>query len=83
MPGKKILKKKKKKSKSLPGLPVTDDQLTLASANGHQAVHSLDPSLHGLPHRDTGDDTRGLQTHTPTGAGTQGTLRKKKKIIKR
>lgn len=60
----------------LPGLPVTNDQLTLASANGHQTVHSLDTSLHGLPHRDTGDDTWGLQTHTPTDFGTQGTLRK-------
>lgn len=61
--------------KYLPGLPVTDDQLPLASANGHQTVHSLDTSLHGLSHRDTGDDTRGLQTHTPTGFGAQGTLR--------
>lgn len=64
-------------SKYLPSLPVTNDQLTLTSANGHQAVHSLDPSLHGLPHRDTGDDTRGFQTHTPTDAGAKGTLRKK------
>lgn len=67
-------------SKYLPGLPVTNDQLTLASANGHQAVHGLDSSLHGLPHRDTGDDTRGLKTHTPTGTGAQGTLRKKKEM---
>lgn len=61
----------------LPRLPVTDDQLALASADGHQAVHSLDPSLHGLPHRDTGDDTRGLQTHTPADLRAQGTLKEK------
>ncbi len=67
----------------LPSLPVTDDQLTLASANGHQAVHGLDSSLHGLPHRDAGDNARGLQTHTPTGAGAQGTLRKIKCAYKR
>lgn len=61
-------------SNYLPSLPVSDDQLSLASSNGHQTVHSLDASLHGLPHRDTRDDSGGLQTNTPTGFGTQGTL---------
>lgn len=61
---------------SLPSLPVSDDQFTLASSNRHQTVHSLDASLHGLPHRDTRDDSRGLQTNTPTSVGTQGTLKR-------
>jgi hypothetical protein len=61
----------------LPSLPVTDDQLTLATANGHQAVHGLDTRLHGLLHRDTGDDAWGLQTHTPTDARSKRTLRDK------
>ena len=63
---------------SLPGLPVPNDELTLATANGHQAVHSLDSSLHGLPDRDTGDDTGGLKTHTPADGGAQRSLRGEK-----
>lgn len=59
---------------SLPSLSVSDDQLTLASSNGHQTVHSLDASLHGLPDGDTRDDSRGFQTNAPAGFGTQGTL---------
>ena len=49
---------------SLTRLSVTDDQFSLATANGHQGVHGLDPSLHGLPHGDAGDDARGLGTDT-------------------
>lgn len=61
-------------SKYLPSLPVTNDQLSLASANGHQAVHSFDTSLHGFPHRDPRNDARGLQTNTPTGFRSQRAL---------
>lgn len=46
------------------GLTITNDQLTLATTNGDKGVDGLDASLHGLPHRDTGDDARGLHTHT-------------------
>merc|ERR1719454_2196687 len=42
----------------LASLPVTDDQLTLATANGHKRVDSLNASLHGLRHRLPGDDAR-------------------------
>lgn len=80
-----ITSAKKKNPKNnytkLPSLPVSDDQLTLASTDGHQTVHSLDSSLHGLPHRDTRDDARGLQTHTPTNFGAQRTLRNEREII--
>merc|ERR1712079_650574 len=34
----------------LASLPVTDDQLTLATAYGHKRVDSLNASLHGLRH---------------------------------
>jgi len=47
-----------------PSLPVTNNQLTLTTANGHKGVDSLDSSLHGFPHRDTGDDTWSLGTNT-------------------
>lgn len=60
-----------------PSLPVTNDQLSLATANGHQTVHGFDASLHGLPHRDTRDDPRGLQTHTPALLGAQRSLKEK------
>lgn len=58
----------------LPSLSVTNDQLSLSTTNGHQTVHGFDTGLHGLPHGDTGDDARGLQTHTSTLLGTQGAL---------
>lgn len=58
----------------LPSLSVTNDQLSLATANGHQTVHGFDAGLHGLPHGDARDDARGLQTHTPTLLGAQGSL---------
>merc|ERR1719367_2465797 len=35
----------------LASLPVTDDQLTLATANGHKGVDGLDAGLHRLRHR--------------------------------
>merc|ERR1740123_633296 len=44
-------------------LPVSNDQLTLATTNGHQAVDSLDASLHGLLDRLSGDDAGGLQSN--------------------
>ena len=58
----------------IPSLPVTDDELTLATPNGHQAVDGLDARLHGLPDGDARDDARGLQPHAPTNTGAQGAL---------
>merc|ERR1712079_965693 len=45
------------------GLPVANDQLTLATTDGHEAVHGLDAGLHGLLDRLPGDDAGGLQSH--------------------
>lgn len=58
----------------IPSLPVSNNELTLPTANGDQAIHGFDASLHWLPHRDTGDDARGLQTHTSAGFRAKGTL---------
>merc|ERR1712020_456842 len=44
----------------LTSLTVSNDQLTLTTANGHQAVHGLDTGLHGLLHGLPGDDAGGL-----------------------
>merc|ERR1719209_364507 len=59
---------------SLASLPVTNDQLTLATADGHEGVNSLDTSLHRLGHGLPGDDARGLQADTEPLAGAKGTL---------
>merc|ERR1719167_98621 len=58
----------------LASLSVTNDQLTLATANGHKGVNSLDASLHRLGHGLPGDDARGLQADTEPLAGAKGTL---------
>merc|ERR1711884_273211 len=58
----------------LASLPVADDQLTLATANGHKRVDSLNAGLHGLRHRLPGDDTRSLQANPEPLAGAEGTL---------
>ncbi len=47
----------------LTGLTVTNDQLTLAAADGHERVNRLDAGLHGLVHRLTRDDAGGLLFH--------------------
>lgn len=59
---------------SLSRLSVSNDQLSLATSNGNQAVHSLDPGLHGLPNRDARDDARGFHTNTGTLVGHYWTL---------
>merc|ERR1712018_621188 len=58
----------------LASLPVTDDQLTLATANGHKRIDSLNAGLHGLRHRLPGDDARSLQANPEPLAGAKGTL---------
>lgn len=59
---------------SLSGLTVTNDQLTLATANGHHGVDTLETSLDGLVDGLTGQDTRGLELSTALGLGVDGTL---------
>lgn len=58
----------------LPSLSVTNDQLTLTTANGHQGIDGLDTSLHRLAHRHTWDDAGGFDADTETILGVDGTL---------
>merc|ERR1719402_516935 len=57
-----------------PGLSVTDDQFSLSSANGHQRVHSLDSSLHGLRHGLSGNDSWCLQANSVFARSANGSL---------
>ena len=41
---------------SLPSLSVSDDEFSLSSPDGYEAVHSLNTCLHRLSYRDTRDD---------------------------
>ena len=59
---------------SLSGLTVTNDQLTLTTADGHHGVDTLETSLDGLVDGLTGQDTRGLELSTALGLGVDGTL---------
>merc|ERR1712141_69144 len=53
---------------------VSNDQLTLTTANGHQAVHGLDTGLHGLLHGLPGDDAGGLESNPVSFLAGDGTL---------
>merc|ERR1719431_2446745 len=59
---------------SLSCLPVSNDQLTLSTANWHQGVDSLDSCLHRLADRLSGDDARGFQANPELLTGAKGTL---------
>jgi hypothetical protein len=59
---------------SLTGLTVTNDQLTLTTANGHHGVDGLKTSLYGLVDRATGKNTGGLLLGTTLLSGLDGTL---------
>ena len=59
---------------SFASLSVSNDQLTLATTNGHQAVHSLDTSLHRLLDRLPGDDARGLESNSVPLLAADGAL---------
>jgi hypothetical protein len=63
-----------KSDSGLTGLTVTNDQLTLATANGHHGVDTLHTSLYGLVDGTTGKDTRSLELSTALGLSVQGTL---------
>lgn len=59
---------------SLSGLTVTNDQLTLTTANGNHGVDGLETSLDGLTDGLTGQNTGGLELSTAALSGLEGTL---------
>merc|ERR1712087_943158 len=59
---------------SLASLTISNDQLTLTTANGHQAVHGLDTGLHGLLDGLPGDDAGSLQSNPVPVLAEDGTL---------
>ena len=59
---------------SLASLTISNDQLTLTTTNGHQAVHGLDAGLHGLLDGLPGDDAGGLQSDPVPVLAGDGTL---------
>ena len=59
---------------SLTGLTVTNDQLTLTTADGHHGVDGLKTSLYGLVDGVTGKNTGGLLLGTTLLSGLDGTL---------
>lgn len=59
---------------SLSGLTVTDDQLTLATADGHHGVDTLQTSLDRLVDGATRQDTGGLDLGTASLLGVDGAL---------
>merc|ERR1711953_35936 len=58
----------------LTSLTISNDQLTLTTANGHQAVHGLDAGLHGLLDGLPGDDAGSLQSNPVPVLAGDGTL---------
>ena len=63
-----------KGNSGLTGLTVTDDQLTLTTADGNHGVDTLHTSLNGLVDGLTGQDTRGLELSTALVLGLDGAL---------
>ena len=59
---------------SLASLSVSNDQLTLATTDGHQAVDGLDASLHGLLDRLPGNDTGSLKSNSVSLLAADGAL---------
>lgn len=59
---------------SLSSLTVTDDQLTLTTADGNHGVDRLETGLDGLVDGTTGQDTRSLELSTALLSGVEGTL---------
>ena len=58
----------------LTGLTVTNDQLTLTTADGNHGVDTLHTSLYGLVDGLTGQNTGGLKLSTALVLGVKGTL---------
>mmetsp|Transcript_34393 Transcript_34393/g.111927 ORF Transcript_34393/g.111927 Transcript_34393/m.111927 type:complete len:322 (+) Transcript_34393:990-1955(+) len=59
---------------SLACLTITDNELSLTTANRDQAVHSLQARGHGLVHALPRDDARRLELDTPPRLGQDGAL---------
>jgi hypothetical protein len=55
-------------------LTITNNQLTLTTADGHHGVDGLETSLYGLVDGTTGQDTGGLELGTALLGGLDGTL---------
>jgi hypothetical protein len=55
-------------------LTITDNQLTLTTANGHHGVDGLETSLYGLVDGAAGQDTGSLELGTALLGGLDGTL---------
>lgn len=49
---------------SLTSLSITNDELTLSTANRHKGIDTLETGLHGLVHGLSGDDTGSLELDT-------------------
>jgi hypothetical protein len=58
----------------LAGLTITNDQLTLTTADGHHGVDGLETGLDGLVDGATGQNARGLELGTAPLLGVEGTL---------
>src|SRR5207247_9038421 len=56
------------------GLPIADDELALAAADGNHRVDRLDAGLERLFHRLADDDTGGLQLDAAGGGRLDGPL---------
>ena len=59
---------------SLTGLTITNDQLTLTTADGNHGIDGLETSLYGLVDGVTGENTGGLLLGTTLLSGLDGTL---------
>jgi hypothetical protein len=59
---------------SLSSLTITNDQLTLTTADGNHSVNGLETSLYGLVDGTTRKDTGGLELGTALLGGLDGTL---------
>ena len=59
---------------SLSGLTITNDKLTLSTADGHHGVDGLETSLYGLVDGLTGQNAGGLKLGTAPLGGLEGTL---------
>lgn len=59
---------------SLSGLTIANDQLTLATSDGHHGVDGLEAGLHGLVDGAAGQDTGGLHSGAALLGGLDGAL---------
>jgi len=69
-----LVDKSIKGNRGLASLTVTDDKFTLTTADGNEGVDSLEAGVHGLVHGATRHDAGGLDFHTGTARGVEGTL---------